>query len=152
MVEVLRSVILEEVLVWQLLGFGDVGVAVARPYSASLCRYFRWCLGWNVVMSSSLKDWLHRPRARRFRTAALPSARMSWASGVEHPRASTIGNELLLCRCVLGLGLCALLEEEECRLCMFSGCGRGGSGLPDHGREEPLLLISCSLEDDQGVK
>ena len=49
----------------------------------------------------------------RERTAALPSAKMSSASGVEHPRASEMGNELLLFLNVLGRGLEGVME---CRL------------------------------------
>jgi hypothetical protein len=64
-----------------------------------------------VVMLSSLNDRLRLPRVRRLRTAALPSASKSWASGVEHPSASPNGKELLRCRCVLGLGL-SVLESE----------------------------------------
>lgn len=54
------------------------------------------------------------------RTAALPSARRSCASGVEHPKASTNGRELLLFLCVLGRGLLALDEGgDECRFSML---------------------------------
>jgi hypothetical protein len=43
---------------------------------------------------------------------------MSSASAVEHPKASTIGNELLLFLCVSGRELKAIGAGEECRFCI----------------------------------
>ena len=91
-------------------------------------------------MTSSLKDRVPRLRARRFRTAALPSARMSWASGVEQPKASTMGKELLRCLCVLGLGLSPLRDGDECRFSIFGDSGCGGLLIPSHGLVEKRLV------------
>jgi hypothetical protein len=59
-------------------------------------RYMRWFRGSKVVASPwSLTGLFWRPRLR-LRTAALPSATINLASGVEQPNASTKGIELLL--------------------------------------------------------
>ena len=129
-VEPLRSVASEGIRVWMFLRTSaDVYSLVSSGVAALSCvrlRYFKWFLGLNVGTSSSSDRW-RRPRlcleACRLRTAALPSARISSASGVEHPNASTSGTELLLFLCVLGRGPSALGEGEECLFSMFGSCG-----------------------------
>lgn len=115
-VAVLRSVASEGILAWQLLASVGAGrCACRRAGGAGPWRNSKWSRGLKVGMSSSWTERLRRVRARRLWTAALPSANNSCASGVEHPRASTMGSELLLCLWVLGRGLAALAGDEDGR-------------------------------------
>lgn len=69
---------------------------------------------------------LRRVDSLRLLTAALPSAKIKRASGVEQPRASMMGTELLLFLCVGGRSALVMGRGdggEEWRLFIVSGCG-----------------------------
>lgn len=144
-VDVLPSVASEGILAWQLLasiGAGRCSSAFAA--GAGPLRNSKWSRGSKVVMLSSLTDLLRLLRARRLLTAALPSASNSFASGVEHPRASTIGTELLLCLCVLGRGLPG---GEVCRLSIIvSEVGESRLRVPGHGSGSRGTKQACTEE------
>jgi hypothetical protein len=93
MVEELLSVASEGCREWLALAVCGLGESCSWY---ELLRYFRWSRGSKVVaLLSSLTGLFWRPRLR-LRTAALPSAIINLASGVEQPNASTKGTELLL--------------------------------------------------------
>lgn len=132
MVDVLRSDASDGSLVWQVLGSECDDCFWGMVAGEGGLRNSIWSRGLKVTMVVvSLTERLRRPRAFRLRIAALPSANINCASGVEQPRASTIGNELLLCLCVLGRGLSSLAEGEECWFSILSQASE--SVLVDHG-------------------